>query len=83
MNWKRELQLRDIDRDQRIEATCKRCGHTHYVDTAALMRQPELQFNYMDELERMTACKARHCGGAVRLALVHDRETEGFIGGLA
>ncbi len=83
MNWKRELQLRDIDRDQRIEATCKRCGHTHYVDIAVLIRQPELQFNYMDELERMTVCKARHCHGAVRLALVHDRETEGFTGGLA
>ena len=83
MNWKRELQLRDIGRDQRIEATCKRCGHTHYVDTAALIRQPELQFNYMDELERMTVCKARHCGGAVRFAFVHDRETEGFSGCLA
>ena len=83
MNWKREFQLRDIDRDQRIEATCKRCGHTHYVDTAALIRQPELQFNYMDELERMTVCKARYCGGAVRFAFVHDRETEGFSGGLA
>jgi len=83
MNWKRELQLRDIERDQRIEATCKRCGYTHYVDVAALARQPELQFSYMDELERMTACKARHCRGAVRLALVHDRETEGFAGGLA
>ena len=47
------------------------------------MRQPELQFNYMDELERMTVCKERHCGGAVRLALVHDREMEGFTGGLA
>ncbi len=83
MNWKRELQLRDIDRDQRIEATCKRCGHTHYIDTTALIRQPELQFNYMDELERMTVCKARHCSGAVRFAFVHDRETEGFSGGLA
>lgn len=83
MNWKRELQLRDIDPDQHLEATCKRCGHTHYVDTAALMRQPGMQFNYMDELERMTLCKARHCGGAIRLALVHDRDTEGFVGGLA
>ena len=83
MNWKRELQLRDIDRDQRIEATCKRCGHTHYVDVVALFRQPELQFIYIDELERMIVCKARPCNGPVRLALVHDRETEGFTGGLA
>jgi hypothetical protein len=37
----------------------------------------------MDELERMSACRARHCTGLVRLALVHDGETEGFVGGMA
>ena len=83
MNWKRELQLHDIAADQRIEATCKRCGHTHYVDMAVLLSRTELQFIYIDELERMSVCKARHCGGSVRLALVHDRDTEGFVGGLA
>lgn len=83
MNWKTDLQLRDIASNQRIEATCRKCGHTHYVDKAALLRQPELQFIYMDELERMTMCKARRCGGGVRIALVHEGETEGFVGGLA
>ena len=83
MNWKTDLQLRDIASNQRIEATCKRCGHTHYVDAAALLRQPELQFIYMDELERMTMCRARHCDGTVRIALVHEGDTEGFVGGLA
>jgi len=83
MNWKTDLQLRDITSNQRIEAICKRCGHTHYVNAIMLLRQPELQFIYMDELERMTVCKARGCGGAVRLALVHEGDTEGFVGGLA
>ena len=83
MNWKRELQLRDIDTAQLIEASCKRCGHTHYLDAPVLLSRPELQFIYIDELERMTVCKARHCNGSVRLALVHDRDTEGFVGGLA
>lgn len=83
MNWKTDLQLRDITGNQRIEATCRKCGHTHYVNKTALLRQPELQFIYMDELERMTICKARHCGGAVRIALVHEDDTEGFVGGLA
>lgn len=83
MNWKTDLQLRDIDARQRIEATCRRCGHTHYVDAGPLLARPELEYIYMDELERMTACKARGCRGQVRLALVHDRDTEGFVGGLA
>jgi len=83
MNWKTDIQLRDIDPDQRLEATCKQCNHTHYVDVTNLLRQPEMQFIYMDELENMTVCRARHCPGKVRLALVHDRDTEGFVGGMA
>ncbi len=83
MNWKTDLQLRDIACNQRIEATCKTCGHTHYVNAEVLLRQPELLFIYMDELERMTMCKARRCGGTVRIALVHEGDTEGFVGGLA
>jgi hypothetical protein len=83
MNWKTELQLRDLDPKQRIEATCKACGYTYYLDVRTLLSRPELQFIYMDELERMSICRARHCEGSVRLALVHDGETEGFVGGMA
>lgn len=83
MNWKTDLQLRDIAANQRIEATCRLCGYTHYLDAAALLEQPELQFTYMDELEHMVVCRARGCRGPVRLALVHDSDTEGFVGGLA
>lgn len=83
MNWKRDLQLRDLAPTQRVEATCKRCGHTHYLDIPALQSKPELHFLYLDELERLTVCKAWRCGGAVRLALTHGGDTEGFVGGLA
>lgn len=83
MSWKTDLQLRDIDEGQRLEAKCRRCGHTHYVDITAILKSPELQFIYIDELERMTVCKARGCGGAVRLAQVHDSDTEGFVGGMS
>ncbi|HHK75231.1 MAG TPA: hypothetical protein ENJ57_08710 [Rhizobiales bacterium] len=83
MNWKTDLQLRDIGGAQRLEATCRLCGYTHYIDIQTLLRQPELQFVYIDELERMSVCRARGCGGQMRLALVFAGETEGFLGGLA
>ena len=83
MNWKSELQLCDIGEGQRLEAVCRLCGHTHYVDTAAFLAREELQFLYLDEVERMTACNARGCRGSVRLTLVYAGETEGFAGGLA
>ncbi len=83
MNWKTDLQLRDIGGAQRLEAVCKLCGYSYYINITALLRRPELQFIYIDELERMSICRARHCGGPVRLALAFGGETEGFLGGLA
>ncbi len=83
MNWKTDLQLRDLDGSQRLEAVCMACGHMHVIDVAMLLRRPELQFIYLDELEKMTMCHARHCHGRVRIALAHTGETEGFMGGLA
>jgi len=38
---------------------------------------------YIDEVERLLTCKNRGCDGAVRIALSHQGETEGFVGGLA
>jgi hypothetical protein len=83
MNWKTELQLRDLGEGQRIEATCTLCGYTYYLNTQSLRARPEFEFVYIDELERMTVCLTRHCRGRVRLALVHDGDTEGFVGGMA
>ncbi|PLX42626.1 MAG: hypothetical protein C0605_04780 [Hyphomicrobiales bacterium] len=83
MNWKSELQLRDIDPGQQLEAVCRLCGHTHYVDPEQFLQHEELQFLYLDEVEKMTVCRARGCRGTVRLALTHAGETEGFAGGLA
>ena len=83
MNWKTSLQLRDLSADQRLEMTCKQCGHIHYmsVETIAEVRgSPNL---YLDEIERMTTCKSYGCWGRVRLALVRRGDTSGFVGGLA
>jgi len=83
VNWKTDLQLRDLDGTQRLEAVCRLCGHMHIIDVTALLRRPELQFIYLDELENMTMCHARRCHGRVRIALAHTGETQGFMGGLA
>ena len=83
MNWKRELQLRDLEPDQRLEMTCKTCGHVHYRFARELQIHNELLFAWLDELERDECCHKRGCHGKVRLALCHDHTTSGFIGGLA
>jgi hypothetical protein len=34
-------------------------------------------------VERALRCSNRFCRGAVRIALIHDDKTEGFVGGMA
>jgi len=83
MNWKTDLKLADLEPATRIEATCKRCGMSHYQTQAALMARPVLAQTYLDEVERALRCTNRFCRGPVRIALVHDGKTEGFVGGMA
>lgn len=83
MTWKTELQLIDLDPQQKIEVTCKSCGHSHYETPLLLITKYGLDFHYLDEVERRLTCHNRGCRGAVRIALTHAGDTEGFVGGLA
>lgn len=84
MNWKQDLQLSDLDDGGNLEVSCRRCGHTRYETIATLKsRQDVHRHIYLDELETRLKCTQRGCHGAVRLSIVVDAETEGFMGGLA
>jgi hypothetical protein len=84
LNCKANLQIRDLPLEQRLEATCKDCGHVHTFTAGQIMQQGQDRgFLYIDELEAETLCKARGCRGNVRLAKVRSGETSGFVGGLA
>lgn len=83
MNWKTELQLRDLEPGQRLEMTCKTCGHIHHLTPAVIMASPEREFLYLDEVERETYCKARRCLDQVRMSLIRKDAASGFVGGLA
>ncbi len=83
MNWKTDLKLADLDAATRIEITCKRCGLMRYEQQDRLMRQPEMQHAYLDQVEERLICSDRLCKGRVRLSLIHDDKMEGFVGGMA
>lgn len=83
MSWRREIQLTDIGEGERLEVTCRICGHTRYEDPQVLAQRPGLEFAYLDEAEAQLICYRRGCRGAVQLALSMETETESFIGGLA
>ena len=83
MNWKANLQVRDLEPTQRLEVTCRICSHVHFLTRKQIVQSPEREFLYLDEVERETICRARGCRGSVRIALVRSGETSGFVGGLA
>ncbi|WP_230978657.1 hypothetical protein [Ollibium composti] len=81
--WKENVQVRDLDARDKLEMTCKSCGHVHYLTRAAICSSPEREFLYLDEVEKEAACRARGCRGAVRLAMAPRGDTSAFVGGLA
>jgi hypothetical protein len=82
-SWKDTLQIRDLDPLQRLEITCKTCGHIHYLDRQAITAMGARDTRYLDEVESRLRCKARGCSGRVRLSITRKGETSGFVGGLA
>lgn len=82
-SWKQALQVCDLEPDQRLEITCKRCSHVHYITQGIIFSKGGRPTLYLDEIERKLRCKSRGCGGDVRLALVSRDATTGFVGGLA
>ena len=82
-SWKDTLQLGDLDPDQRLEITCTRCGHVHYLTAALIIAAGGRMTFYLDEVERRAQCRARGCKGTVRMALSRKGDTSGFVGGMA
>ncbi len=83
MNWKSEIQVLDLEQTEKIEVTCRKCGHSRYESPYMLVKKYGLDYQYLDEVERLLTCHNRGCNGDVRIALCAQDETEGFVGGLA
>lgn len=83
MSWKTNIQLIDLPQNERLEVTCKTCGHSRYESPYILTSKQGIGHLYLDEVERLLTCTNRNCGGAVRISISHQGETEGFVGGLA
>lgn len=83
MNWKKEIKASDLDAGTQVEVTCRKCRKARYTTPAELLAMPGMKNAYLDEYEAVLRCRVRFCGGHVRLALIYDDKTEGFVGGMA
>jgi hypothetical protein len=83
MSWKREIKLSDLDDTQEIELTCQKCGIVTYQTPLSLLVNQKLNQLYLDEVETLLLCPTRVCRSHIKLSLVYESKTEGFVGGLA
>ena len=83
MSWQEDTALRDLDESTIIEATCIRCLHVWLQSPLQLLLKVLHRDVKMDEVAKNLACPksgCRHVG--VRIALIRNQETSGFVGGM-
>ena len=83
MSWLSDVSLKDLDDSQNLEATCIRCLHTWQQSPTQLLIKVGHRNVYLDEVAANLACPrsgCRHVG--VRLTLVRNDDTTGFVGGM-
>ena len=83
MSWLSDMSLKDLDESQALEATCIRCLHTWLQSPTQLLLKVDHRDVHLDEVAAHLACPrsgCRHVG--VRLSLVRNDDTSGFVGGM-
>lgn len=83
MNWRTNIQISDLEPDDRLEVTCRKCGKMRWLTGAELQARKTLTHLTMGEVERRAKCRQRGCGGTMRLAMPVEGDTKGFVGGIA
>ena len=83
MGWREETSLRDLDDSVVIEATCIACGHTWLQSPLELLLKVDHRDVMMDEVAKNLPCPLRGCRSVgVRIEVVRDEDTSGFVGGM-
>lgn len=83
MTWLHDTSLRDLDDDVAVEATCLRCQHTWLQSPLQLLLKVVHRDVRLDEVAANLTCirpKCRYVG--VRLSLIRNEDSSGFVGGM-
>jgi len=83
VSWLEDTRLRDLEDDVLVECTCLRCTHMWLQSPLQLLLRVDHRDVWLDEVAKNLACprpKCRHTG--VRLTLIRNEDTSGFVGGM-
>ncbi len=81
--WKTSYKVSDLSDKQQLELICRQCNRLAYTNKSMLCEKIDRSHLYLDEIEKRARCKARGCGGLMRLSMVRLDELSGFVGGMA
>ena len=83
MSWLEDARLRDLEDRQWIEATCRHCGHTWLQTVIQLLGKVDHRDVRLSEVAKHLTCTRYKCRSVgVRITVVLNEETGGFVGGL-
>ncbi len=83
MTWLEEMSLRDLEDGAVLEATCIRCLNSWTESALQIKIRVEHRGVYLDEVAKNLACPKRDCRHVgVRLTLVRNDDSSGFVGGM-
>jgi hypothetical protein len=83
VTWLEDTALRDLDDGVLIEATCIRCLHTWLQSPVQLLLKVVHRDVKLDEVAANLACPNRSCRHVgVRLTVIKNEDTSGFVGGM-
>jgi len=83
VTWLEDTALRDLDDGVIIEATCIRCLDVWMQSPVQLLLKVVHRDVRLDEVAKHLSCPrqgCRHVG--VRLTLIKNEDTSGFVGGM-
>ena len=83
MTWLEDMYLRDLDDAVLLEATCIRCLHVWLQSPVQLLLKVDHRNVRLDEVAKHLACPKRDCRHVgVRLTVLKNEDTSGFVGGM-
>ena len=83
MTWLQDVSLRDLDDTAFIEATCVRCLYVWVQSPVQLLLKVDHRDIRLDEVAKNLACPKSSCRYVgVRLILIKNEDTSGFVGGM-
>lgn len=82
MTWLEDTSLRDLEDDVVLEATCIVCTYTWLQSPLQLLLKVSHRDVRLDEVAKNLPCPRGCKPAGVRLNLVRNQDTSGFVGGM-